>query len=554
MSDQERAGPIQPPDNFPVAWADPEDEKLHWNRDRTHFPDPLPPLEADFWFQVFQGGNREDDREKTHRLRMQCFNGYLYMCQEPLLPPEEMEGAKKRAEEQVEVTMGEMDRLWEEEWLPEIHSHLEFWNRFDLEGAEMSELVAHLEETWERLGRLWYLHFQIVHPAYEAMGKLNTYYRELFEESEAFDAARLYQGLDNKTLEMGRALWALSRETKADPDVRRVFEEEGVADIPEALEALTPGRAFLEALDTYLETYGQRGDMWGIRFPSWIEDPTPVIKNLKDYLDRDRDPEAELAELAAEREEAVAGVRERLKGYPKPSVERFEFLLKTAQVGVVLSEDHGFWIDFTASYRVRRVLMEFGRRFAGAGAIETPEDVFYIKSEELIETAAALPGADLRDRVTERRAERAHFWKIDAPQLLGTKEEKKKKEGEKEKEEREAEPDEAEEPGLLKGNSGSPGKARGPARVIRSIEEGNRLRPGDVLVAETTAPSWTPLFVTAAAVVTETGGILSHCAVVAREYRIPAVVGVDGAISKIEEGQVLEVDGDAGRVRIVEGD
>ena len=155
---------------------------------------------------------------------------------------------------------------------------------------------------------------------------------------------------------------------------------------------------------------------------------------------------------------------------------------------------------------------------------------FYLRSEELAETAAALPDADLRDRVAKRRAERAHFWKIGAPPSLGTKVKEEKKEGEKEKKGREAEPEQADEPGLLKGNSGSPGKARGPARVICSIEEGNRLRPGDVLVAETTAPSWTPLFVTAAAVVTETGGILSHCAVVAREYRIPAVVGVDGAV------------------------
>jgi len=79
---------------------------------------------------------------------------------------------------------------------------------------------------------------------------------------------------------------------------------------------------------------------------------------------------------------------------------------------------------------------------------------------------------------------------------------------------------------VLKGNSGSRGIARGTAKVIRSLAEAGKLRKGDILVAETTAPPWTPLFATAAAVVTDTGGILSHCAVVAREYMIPAVVGV----------------------------
>ena len=91
---------------------------------------------------------------------------------------------------------------------------------------------------------------------------------------------------------------------------------------------------------------------------------------------------------------------------------------------------------------------------------------------------------------------------------------------------------------------------RGPARVVRSLAEATKLRRGDVLVAETTAPPWTPLFATAAAIVTDTGGILSHCAVVAREYRIPAVVGTGRATATIRDGQILEVDGDAGLVRI----
>ena len=95
---------------------------------------------------------------------------------------------------------------------------------------------------------------------------------------------------------------------------------------------------------------------------------------------------------------------------------------------------------------------------------------------------------------------------------------------------------------------------RGPARVIRTLAEATKLQPGDILVAETTAPPWTPLFATAAAVVTDTGGILSHCAVVAREYAIPAVVGVGIATDQIVDGQLLEVDGTAGIVRMLAAD
>ena len=114
-----------------------------------------------------------------------------------------------------------------------------------------------------------------------------------------------------------------------------------------------------------------------------------------------------------------------------------------------------------------------------------------------------------------------------------------------------APPQPSDEPGVLRGNPGSPGVVRGRARVLRSLPEAAGLRPGEVLVAETPAPPWTPLFATAAAIVTDTGGILSHSAVVAREYRIPAVVGVGAATATIRSGQMVEVDGDGGTVRVL---
>ena len=107
------------------------------------------------------------------------------------------------------------------------------------------------------------------------------------------------------------------------------------------------------------------------------------------------------------------------------------------------------------------------------------------------------------------------------------------------------------DPQTLRGHSASAGTVRGPARVVRSLSEADRVRAGDVLVAVATMPAWTPLFATIAAVVTDVGGITSHCAVVAREYGIPAVVGTTVATSMIRDGQLLEVDGQAGTVRIL---
>ena len=196
--------------------------------------------------------------------------------------------------------------------------------------------------------------------------------------------------------------------------------------------------------------------------------------------------------------------------------------------------------------------MEVGSRFLKAGALDAPGDIFFLYLDEP-RAAAAQPNGDYRSLVSARKTELSHFEKLNPPGFLGT--------------DSGPTPDSqfmhamknysgvaqtpSGESGVLNGNAGSAGIVRGTARVLRSTGEVDRLRPGDILVARTTTPDWTPLFITAAAVVTDTGGILSHCAVVAREYAIPAVVGIGNATEVIKDGQMLEVDGDKGVVRIL---
>jgi pyruvate,water dikinase len=338
------------------------------------------------------------------------------------------------------------------------------------------------------------------------------------------------------------------------PEVRKVLEENAAVEVVRALESSAEGREFLAELDAYLDEYGQRGDLWGISYPTWAEDPTPVIKMLKDYVAQSSGPEEELASLSAEREQLLAETRERLGGYPQAVRDEFETLLKAAQESVVLSEDHGFWIDFNATARVRGVIMEFGRRFAEAGVIERRDDVFHLTLDEIRETAEQLPNLDRKVLVAQRKDELERFAEVQPPPTLGTPPPGPRPDNPVNRAMGKffgGPPQPSGEPGVLRGNPGSPGVVRGRARVLRSLSEAAGLRQGEVLVAETTAPPWTPLFATAAAVVTDTGGILSHCAVVAREYRIPAVVGTGAATATIKSGQAVEVDGDAGIVRVL---
>jgi phosphohistidine swiveling domain-containing protein len=247
-----------------------------------------------------------------------------------------------------------------------------------------------------------------------------------------------------------------------------------------------------------------------------------------------------------ERARLVANARAVLQGYPAPVRAEFEFLLGAAQEAVILSEDHNFWIDACCMHQVRRVFGALGRRLAATGDLARAQDVFYLRLDELKAAAYGSSPTDPRGLVAWRRAETERFRAMTPSDLLGARPtrparwEMVRKDG----------PGRS-QPTFLRGEACSAGIARGTARVMSSISEAGRVQPGDVLVADALSPSWTPLFKTAAAIVSNTGGILSHAAVVAREYGVPAVLGAPAATTSIRDGQMVEVDGAAGLVRVV---
>jgi phosphohistidine swiveling domain-containing protein len=548
---------IPQPADFQV-YFEPGEDRLFWERDRAHFPVQVTPLEADVVAAGVEHGMSHALRHYSapmESFRFRVLHGYAYQAMVPAAgTPEELEALGREAEARVVGAIGRLRELWEEDWKPEILDHLTAMQAVDPRSLATPALAAMLADYEARLRRLWEIHFEIVLPAYIAVSEFDELYRDLFE-GEGFDAYRLLHGLESKTFEVGRDLWRLSRVALATPEVAAVLATEAAADVPARLEALPAGRAFLTELDRHLAAYGHRTATWNLASPSFVEDPRPVLKVLKDYVGQpdERDPGRELERLAAEREAAIADARERLQGYPAPVVGQFEAMLSSAQVGLVLTEDHGFYIDAWAVSLVRELAIEIGHRLAAAAVLAHPEDVLMLGTEELRDAVRDVTRSDLRGVVAERRADLARYADVAAPPALGTTPPgpppdspftrlSMKFSGV---------PAEPAEPGVVRGSAGSSGTVVGVARVVGSLADAARLRPGEILVAETTAPPWTPLFAVAAAVVTDTGGILSHCAVVAREYGIPAVVGAQVATTAIADGDVVEVDGDAGTVRIL---
>jgi phosphohistidine swiveling domain-containing protein len=552
------AGPLPTPPDFPITWEQPGDEQIFWTMDRMHFPTQVAPLADSFLRVTFDRSFNQGAGVYGAPVRAMArrFNTYHYEHMgPPPLPPEELAALGEQAQPRVSAVMGRLWTTWQQDWLPAIQQELHALAAFDLQGADQPAFIAHFAETMRRHERLWAIHFEMAVPFLLSQSLFQDVHRDLLGGDDAFDAFRLLQGFDNETLRANRALWRLSRSVVALPELRRLVLATPAADVPAALAGAAGGPAFLVELDAYLEEYGKRGsDFADLDQPSWRENPIPAIEALKGYVASDgADPEEERVALAASREELLARTRERLRGYPEQAVGQFEFLLKAAQEAVVLSEDHGWHIDWRGLYEVRQVLLAAGRRRAAAGAIAQRDDVFYLTFEEA-QAALAAPGGQWQTIVVARQAERDHFRTIVPPPAVGTlppgpppndpfvRAIMKFFGGP---------PPQAETPGIIRGNAGSPGRVTGRAVVARSLADAGRLRPGDILVAETTAPPWTPLFMSAAAIVTDTGGILCHSAVVAREYRIPAVVGTGMATAVIPDGATIEVDGNAGTVRIV---
>ncbi len=210
-----------------------------------------------------------------------------------------------------------LDEIWSDEILPEVREHLGFWDSFDLEGATRVAFAAHVEETWARLLRVWELHFVTVLPVYLAISEFDELYRGLFPDAGPLDSYRLLEGLPNMTVEVGQALWQLSRKALASPVVRAVLEAHPAEEIPAALYLTSEGRAFLTELEAYLDRYGRRADKWSILAPSWTEDPTPAIESLRDFVRRPQSDAPAVTTQAAleglERAIAEARARPRLR-------------------------------------------------------------------------------------------------------------------------------------------------------------------------------------------------------------------------------------------------
>ena len=420
-----------------------------------------------------------------------------------------------------------------------------------VDAMSMEELAGYAEEAFNFQRWAWEQHFFFMYPLLANYFGLRGLCEELGVDTDL--VSKFLQGNDTKIMETDRQLWKLA-------DLAR---EHGIEDLvrrPATLDELRAdpqAAAWVAALDSFLEEYGWRTD--GMADPDlapWIEDPTTVLSMVASFLAGERhDFEAAAAAAIEEREAAIASVREQLddEGWAA-----FEQLLGACQHANFpwWNEEHDFYIDLRMHIPIRRLALALGK-LVGA---ERRDDCLYLFRPELEDVLKGRRAyTDLAELIPARRAHR-DAWRArraEMPKIVGNIPEDVADPVLKEifgmgaeflAAVREGSTDRNE----LTGVAASGGVYQGRVRVLRHAQDLVELEGGEVLVCEFTSPNWTPAFAIIGACITDQGGMLSHTATVSREYRVPCVTGVGIATSSLHDGDLVEVDGTQGVVRVLE--
>jgi pyruvate,water dikinase len=563
-------------ESFPIEWNEGERE-LFWIFDDLHIPNPVSPMFFDIggWWLTCDHMFRRFGTAFACDWIAKEINGYVYTAAIPATGGLEAEASEYGARYAARVPL-------EEDYAEKIGSYLGFvlphyarnfldWWRVRLrpeiernfayldaetdaaDAKGLDELAVLLEDAIDVHDRHWKIHWMINFSQFSAVLALDTAIREAKGHVDPQLMGRLQNSIDDRNWDAIEALWSMKEEIKGDDELRAAFEGETAADILRALDASERGRRFLDAsVVSYQKEFGYKA-IWSheFAFRLWREDPAPIVEQLRGYLATDYDYHAT---INAVRDDLDAAVAELLDGVPDGETRaRLEGALEMSLKMNPLTPDHHFYVDQGTNARLRLVLIAIGRKLVERGDLWDPEDVVYLRYQELRQLIANPDALDAKTLVGERRDRREEASRIRPRDWVGTATEEALAFpyaghwGFPEKFHRPP----PEKAGEVHGLAASPGVVEGPARLVESVDEFDEVQAGDILVCKMTNPAWVVVFTKIAGLVSDAGGTVSHPAVVSREFGIPAVVGTSTATATIKTGDRLRVNGSTGVVEIL---
>ncbi len=428
--------------------------------------------------------------------------------------------------------------------------------RPDLASLTSSELAARITQWNAMFQRLFQTHIEVSLKAGIGLGAVAQATAAMGVPELSLTLVAGIGDVDSAAASL--QMWKLGRMVAGSPRLMAEFDAglDGLADRLRAAAGETDPDvvAFGAALDRFIDDWAFRGpNEWELRCPTWGTDPDIALAALDRVrlADPDSSPSAAAERGAAARQAAAAQLREALAGNDEV-LGQLNAALHAAELWCRGRERQRTTVAMLV-HEQRLAALELARRGVAAGVLERPEQIFMLLADELGDYVAALDGAGgeqakLGAVLVDREERYLALFDYEPPFVIAG--------GPPPLAEWARRSQATAAPPLAAGESiqgvgGCPGVVRGTARVVLDPSDPSQLGPGDVLVAPITDPSWTPLFLPAAAVVVEVGSPFSHAAIVSRELGIPCVVSAGAATQRIPDGAMVEVDGAAGTVTLI---
>jgi phosphohistidine swiveling domain-containing protein len=443
-------------------------------------------------------------------------------------------------------------KSWYDKAKPRLLAVGERNRKIDIKSASDEELLAAIREMGTEEGIYWSGNTSHTFGVAKSTDdQLQCFLGERCPDHN-FISGQFLVGFESKIMEANHDMYEISKLVKANAELTYIVLVTPADRLLAELTKPSDGGPVLEAFQKYLDAYGHQGYSLDFIEPTQGEDPTGLIATLKAMVaDENYDPKNHEVTAEARAAKALRDIKDVL---PVANLEywQFRFRLWFARKYYYIREETGFYFGYTWNI-LRPMAHEFGQRMVDAGIFLTKEDTYFFTSDELREAIAAREAGTAKPEMGGTAAQRREFREAckrhhppgtipeEASQIASVafKETQKKNDASS---------------NVLNGFAVSPGRLSGPASVIMSPSEFDKMQPGSILVAPLTTPAWTQLFSHATALVTDIGSILAHGSIVAREYGIPAVLGTGDATQRIKHGQMITIDGDAGTVEIHEDD
>jgi phosphohistidine swiveling domain-containing protein len=553
-----------------------------WEREASHFPLPLSPMTRSVQMAAQNDALARAFAEHgilSDGLAFRDIGGWMYVRVVPPggmdrpTPPAPLMWLLLRVHPQLRSRVaaarratrddlaGQIIRQWHDKTRPDLERRIDELRDVQIEALDDQALREHLARLVSLCGEGIEAHFRLHAPIAFARFELARACRDLlgWDEPRAFE---LLTGLSAMSTAPALELSELSRLAATRPRMRELVER---AD-REAVSLLSrEDPEFDAAFRQYQREYAMRARRYEVSDPTLAETPELTLATLRDQLRRGYDASGQAAALAARRAAVLAEARDLLATRDEADRARFERALARAEAAHPVHEENEFFTVSVPLALSRYALLELGRRLVSRGVIADRDDVFFLELDEAL--AAFANGGDQRELVARRKGERAWVLAHPGPATYGQQPgqlplsvlpaESRTAMGAMlwtvdlmfaaARSAQRQSPDAT----ILTGIAASPGRYTGTVRVVAGEHEFEKIQAGDILVCPVTSPVWSVLFSRIGGLVTDSGGILSHPAIIAREYGVPAVVATGNATALLRDGERVTVDGDAGAVHLV---